>query len=193
MRSAAKIGEIALLIERNHAVLGKVFDELNFIRLFVLFHQSDCLFSRKLESFDCEIGFDYLLHFFLDFGKIVYRDRRFEIYIIIKSRVDRRTDRKRTCGVNRFDCLRENVRTGVTINIESFGILGSYDNDFRILFDGIRKIDELTVNLARYRVSSKPFAYRGSNARNGCRPREFENFSVCKSDFHFVSPLPYSA
>ena len=41
MRSAAKVGEIALLIKRNYAILGKVLYKLN--SAYRLFYDSDTL------------------------------------------------------------------------------------------------------------------------------------------------------
>ena len=45
MRTAAKVGEIALLIERNYAILGKLLYKLNFIRFLVFFHKGDGVLS----------------------------------------------------------------------------------------------------------------------------------------------------
>ena len=122
---------------------------MNFIRFFVFFHKGGGVLSRKFESLDGKIGFDDLFHLLFDLRKVVHRYRRFEIYIIIESRVDRRTDRERAGRVYRLDCLRENVRAGVAINIERLGVLGGDDNHFRVVIERVRKVNEFSVYFSR--------------------------------------------
>ena len=106
VRSAAKVGKIALLIERNNRAFGQIMNELHLVRFFIFFHELDGVLAGKFKPFKRQVGFDYFRHFLFYFGKVVNSDGRFKIYIVIKTVFDSRAYCERASRINGFYRLR---------------------------------------------------------------------------------------
>ena len=118
MRPAAKIGKIALFIERDLLAFGQVFDERDLILFRILRHQFDGVRTGQREPLDGQIALDDLFHFRLDLGKVLRGNRRFEVDIVIEPVVDGRADSEFARGEDRLYRLREHVRGGVAVDVE---------------------------------------------------------------------------
>ena len=102
VRSLAKVHEISLLVEGDFFAFGKIFDELHFVIFLEALHIFNGFFARQRESFDGEIALDDALHFHFYLLKIVHRDGRGEVYVVIKAVVDYGPDGKFAGRINGF-------------------------------------------------------------------------------------------
>ena len=127
MRSPAKVGKRALLIEGNYRVFGQIVYQLDFIFFLILFHKLQRFGTGKLEPFDRSVRFDNFKHFDFDFSKIVLRNGGIEIDIVIKTVFNYGAYGKATSGINVFNSLRKYVRTGMAVNVQPFFIFKRYD------------------------------------------------------------------
>ena len=63
MGSGAEVGKIALLVEGNHGVLGKVVDQLHFVRLGLVLHELDCFGTGQFKAFQLQLFLADFAHF----------------------------------------------------------------------------------------------------------------------------------
>ncbi len=118
MRTAAKVGEGALLVKGYDGVLGQVVYKLCLVAFLVLLHKLQGLRAGKFEALYRSFCLYDFVHFAFDFGKIVLRYRRVEIYIVIKAVIDYGTYCKLAGRVNIFDCLSKHMRAGMTVDFK---------------------------------------------------------------------------
>ena len=178
MRSPAKIHKITLLVEGYHAAFRKIVYEFRFIRFGKIFENFKRFGLIVNKSFYRKIALYYLLHFLFDLGKVFFRYRRFEFYVVVKPVFYRRTYRKLTGGKNVFNRLRKNVRTGVAINVQPFLVFKGDDLKSAIPVQNVRKIHESPVHLAAHGVAVQPFRYRFRDATDRRIVFDFHNGTV---------------
>ena len=92
VRSAAEVGECALLIEADLLALGKVLNEFDLVRLMILAHERDRLLAGEREAADGQVALDDLAHLRLDLLEVLHRDGRLEVDVIVVAVVDDGTD-----------------------------------------------------------------------------------------------------
>ena len=115
MRPCAEICEIALLIERNNSVIGKITNQLHLIGLVLLFHEFNRFFPGQFKAFQRNILLCNLFHFLFQSGQILIGKTVLQIKIIIKSVINRRADGQLSFGKQMFYRLCQNVRSRMPI------------------------------------------------------------------------------
>ena len=122
MRTCAKIREFALRVEGDHGVLGQIPDQLDLVRLVLLFHQADRFLAGKLRALDFEVFLADLLHLRLNGVEVFLREGGRRIEVVVETLFDRRTDGKLRLGVQALDRLRHHVRAAVPVGFAVFRI-----------------------------------------------------------------------
>ena len=157
VRPAAEVDERALLVEGDLLPLGQVVDELHFIVFAEAAHEGDRLAARQREALDGEVALDDLLHLRLDLGKVLHRDGRLEVDVVVEPVVDDGADRKLRSRENVLDRLRKDMRAGVAVDVQPFLVFERDDLETVPLFERRRKIDELPVDLGGDGGTGEPF------------------------------------
>ena len=186
MRTCAQVDEIALTIEGDLGVLGQIVDQLDLVGLVVALHQLDRLFARQHESLELVVRLDDLRHLALDHLQLFERDGRRKVEIVIKSLVDRRSDRKFDRRMHALHRLRENVRAGVTIDAPALGVFECQDLQRAVLFGHIAQLDDIAVDDRAERRTRQPFRNARRDLRYALTFRALERASVLQSDFDHI-------
>ena len=167
MRACAKIGKLTLLVEADLFAFRKILDQFNFVRLLFLFHERQCLFSRKSETLQRKCLFDDLFHLSFDLFEIFCSDRGLKIDVVVKTICDRRTDCQLCARIQSLDRLGHNMACGVTKCCKSCFILCSQDIQLAVLVDNGTQIFGLAVYLAGTCNTCQSFADVTGNVNNG--------------------------
>ena len=119
MRAHAHVDVLALLIEGDAGVLGKVADVLDLVLLAALLHEGDGLLARELEDRELEVLLHDLLHLSLDGREVLLRDLLAlgEVDVVVEAVVGGRTVGKVGLGVQALHGLRHDVGGAVTDNV----------------------------------------------------------------------------
>ena len=120
VRAHAHVHVLALLVERDARVLGKVADVLDLVLLAALLHVLDGLRARELVRLELEVLLADLAHLVLDGREVVLRDLRAlgELDVVVEAVVRGGAVREVRLGVQALDCLRHDVRRGVAKDVE---------------------------------------------------------------------------
>ena len=188
VRTRAKVNVVALFVKTDFFAFGQFFDKLDFVNLALIFHKFKRVLSRKNKAGYGQVCLDNLVHFRLDFVKVVLSDGRFEIEVVIKTVFDGRTDCKFYRGINVFYRLCENVRRGMTINFFAFVVGKSQHFERAVVFDDGGQVFQCAVNFHGDRVSCKTFADFLCGVKESYAVFNFQNTSVFQSKFcHIVT------
>ena len=190
VRTAAKVGKIALFIEGNRFSFGQIFDKFHLIFFVVTLHEFERFFPRKNKTFDGKIALDDLLHLRFDFCEVFLCNGRDEIDVVIESVLDDGTYRELAGGINGFERLCQNVRTSMTIDVQSFLVFKRHDFQRIPLFENVRKVYRLPVHLCAYRVSRQSLGNRRGGLHTGGAVFKLHAFAVFENDVHKLIP-PY--
>ena len=158
MRPCAQVGKIALFIEGYLFACGQVFDERDLIFFGKFGHQLDRIVPRQSEPLDGQIALDDLFHFRFYFGKVVLRDGRLKIDVVIKAVLDGRPDGELAGRIDRFYRLREDVRRRVAVYVEPLFIFQGDDLDLRVVFHDVCEVCQMPVHLGGDGCAGKTFA-----------------------------------
>ena len=188
VRPAAEVDERTLLVEGDLLPFGQVVDELHFIVFAEAAHEGDRLVPRQRKALDGKIALDDLLHLRLDLGKIVHRDGRLEVDVIVEPVVDDGPDGELAGRINALDGLRQNVRAGVTVDVQAVLVLERNDLKAVSLFEGRRKIDKLPVHLGGNGSPCEPFRDRSCGSSAVRALRNFQRIPVFENDLHIKPP-----
>ena len=118
MGANAHVDVVALLVERDAGVLGKVADVLDLVLLATLLHELDGLGARKLEHGELEVLLADLLHLGLDGGQVVLADLLVaKVDVVVEALLGGRAVGEVRLGVQALDGLGQNVGRGVTDDV----------------------------------------------------------------------------
>ena len=109
MRARAQIGKLALCVKAYILALGNILCKLRLVRLVLFLKELNRFVSALVAALKIYILFYNLLHFRLDFRKILGREFGFYVKIIVKSVVNSGADCELCVGVKPFYRLRHNV------------------------------------------------------------------------------------
>src|SRR2546423_13296829 len=128
MRSGAKIGKIAVAIERDLLVRRNVFDDVEFefggLRPVIkgtkgtTVCQIQGLISGNLQSLEEMVRLDFLFHLCLDLLEIVWRNAVRQFDVVIKAILDWRTCRELRLRPDAQDRGREDMSSGMTQSLQ---------------------------------------------------------------------------
>ena len=119
MRAHAHVDVLALLVEGDAGVLGKVADVLDLVLLAALLHEGDGLGARKLEDGELEVLLHDLLHLRLDGREVLLGDLLAlgEVDVIVEAVVGGGAVGEVGLGVQALDSLRHDVGGAVTDDV----------------------------------------------------------------------------
>ena len=136
VRACAEVGELALTVEADHCIVGKLLDKLNLIRLILFGHKGDSLGARKLKTLDLKVFAHDLLHLVFDILKNILRKGDVAVKIVIVAVVDGRSNGELGFGIKALYCLRENVGCSVAVNTLALVVGKGVKNDVIAVGDG---------------------------------------------------------
>ena len=104
MRTAAKVGERAIGVERNRAVL-QCLDQLNFVLVALLGECTQRLSLSYLGAYDSLLRASQLQHLLLDTRQVALGDGHGAIDIVVETALDSGTDTELNTGVQCLQSL----------------------------------------------------------------------------------------
>ena len=144
----AHIGIFLVVIKTDGLAGRNPADKLLLVRLVALLKRLHRLLGRDVLAYHVVFRFNQGLHAGFDSRQIIRGHRLAEVDIVVKAVIDDRTDSHFGLGVELLDGMPNQVRTGVTNNLETFGIACGDNRDFRITLNEIGGIHQFTVDLA---------------------------------------------
>ena len=133
VRAGAEVGELALGVEGNVRVFGKIVDQLDLIRLVLFLHIFDGFLARQLEALELQLFLADLAHLGLDGVEIFLREVERSVEVIIEAVVDGRADGQLDLRPQALDGLRHDVGTGVPVR---FAVLRVFKREFIVFGHG---------------------------------------------------------
>ena len=182
VRTAAQVGEVALTVKRNDFAGGNFADDFSLVVFADALEVVDGFVARQRVALDRNVLLHEFLHAGFDFFKIFGREGALKLEVIVKAIFDGRSDRYFGRRIELLDSLRHQVRGRVADQCERFGILRRDDGNLGILFDKVREIDELVVDLAGQSGLGKARTDRCGNIAHRKRCFVLANGTVGQSD-----------
>ena len=115
MRAGAQVGEVALFIEGDDGVLGKVVNELHLVGLAALLHKLDGLGAGQLKALQLELFLADFAHLGLQLGELGLGEGLGGVEIIVEAVFNGGADGELDLGMQPLHGLGQNVRTGVPV------------------------------------------------------------------------------
>ena len=122
MGAGAQVGELALGVEGDGGVGGKVVDELHLIGLLLLLHKLHSLRPGQLKPLQLQLLLADLAHLALDLLHDLRREGEGRVHIIVESLVDGGADGQLHLGIEALDGLGQHVGAGMPVGMAVFGI-----------------------------------------------------------------------
>ena len=188
MRSGTQLHKVTLPVEGNRIVLGQILDQFNLIRLFAVPHQLQRFLARKREILQCISLFDDLFHLLLDVVEILPGERR-NIEVIVKTRVDGRSDRQFCFRIQVLHRLSQHMRTGVPIRFFAFLVVKGEDAQLDIPVDHRPEITDCTVYFGDAGHPGQPLADIPCDVDHRHRLCIFLSASVFQRNDHGLPPI----
>ena len=123
MGPGAEVGEVALLIEGDHRVLGEVVDQLHLVGLVHLLHQLQRLRPGQFKALQLLLGLADPAHFRLDGLEVIGGKDVLTVHVVVEPVVDGGADGKLCARVQVLNGLRHDVAAGVVVGVAVFGVL----------------------------------------------------------------------
>ena len=123
MRTAAEVGELAGLVDRNFLVgLGELLDEVALHEVAFGLEALEALGARQEFARVGQVGFDELLHLLLDGGEVVGRERLLAVEVVEESVLGGGAVAELGLGKELEDGGSHEMRGGVAEDFKGFGI-----------------------------------------------------------------------
>ena len=124
MRTCAEVCEIVLLIECYvFTFVGVLLCKLYLVGLVHFLKLFNGIFGRKLKAFKLNTRLNNLLHFSLDFFKVIGRKRLFYVKVVVKSVVNCRSDCALCIRIKSFYSLCKHVGSCVPESLFALGVV----------------------------------------------------------------------
>ena len=187
MGTCAKVNKLALAVEADNSVFGKLLDELNLVGLVLFCHKCDSLCAGELKTLDAQVFAHDLLHFGFDILEDILGEGDLAVEVIVVAVVYCRTDGKLGLGVESLNSLSEDVGCGMAVNLLALFIGEGEKFDLVAFLDGSGHCRNNAVYLCGDVLA-------GNNAcrRSGFKNRGCVFYRIIDSiDFyvHFISPI----
>ena len=148
MRSAAEVGELAGLVDRDFLVgRGELLDEVTLHEVAFRLEALQPLRARQKLARVRQVLLHQFLHLLLDGFEVLGRERLLAIEVVEEAAVGRRTVTEFGLGKKLQYCSGHQVRRGVAINFQRFGIAIGEHAQLDVLLQRTREIDQLRVVL----------------------------------------------
>ena len=188
VRAGAKVGEIALLVERDGFTLAHVLlAQLHLVRLIHFFQLCHSLFRRQIELFQLFVCLDDLLHLGLDLGQFLLAERVFYVKVVVETAVDCRADGQLCLRIQVLDCLRQHVRSGVPECFLTFFAVEGHDFKGAVVVDDRAQVTDLAVQLHAACSLVQTHANALDNFCRSCRSFQLPDAAVFQCQFDHTS------
>ncbi len=151
VRAAAKVGELALGVERNGLVRRDRRDDLGLVVLAQRLEIRNRVVARHQLARHRLVLFRELRHLAFDGDQVFGRERALEREIVVEAVLDHRSDRHLRVGEELLHRIGEQMRRRMADDVEAFGVLVGDNRHRGIAIDDLGGVDELAVDLRRER------------------------------------------
>ena len=182
VRSAAQIREVSLTVKRNNFSCRNFADNFSLVVLADALEICNGFIARQRIALERNVLFHKFLHSSFDLFEIFGREGALKLEVVVKAIFNGRSDRHFSRRVKLLDSLSHQVRSRVTNQLKSFGVLCRDDGNVGIRLNNVRQIDELVVNLAGKSSLGKAGTDRCSNVTHRERSFVLANGTVGQSD-----------
>ncbi len=147
VRAATQIDEIGLSVQRNRLLARDVGDDLRLVVLAQLAEKGDGFIARHDRTLHRNIPVRQFLHPRLNPLQIFRREGPLEGKVVIKAVFDYRADGDLGARIQLFDRVRQQMRAGMTEDLQAFRTALGDDGEIRVPVDEVRGIHQPVVHL----------------------------------------------
>ena len=159
MRPAAEIDKLAGAVDRNLFIgLGELLDEVALHEVAFFFELRQPLVARQKLARVRDILLHQFLHLLLDFFQILRSEGRGPIEIVEESALGSRAVAQLGLRKKFQHRRRQQVRGGMTVNFQCFGIFVGQKTQVGIFLKRTGKVDEVTVGFGHESRIRQPLA-----------------------------------
>ena len=158
MRAPAQVGKVPLRIQRNVLISRNGLNELCLVVLSLSLKKIDRFRALPHLTFNLQVPFTDLCHPLFNRRKIFCRERSLVREIVIKAILNYRPNGDLRFGKQFLDRMCQQVRAGMSNDLQPFRILFGNDRQIAVCVDAVRHIHELAINLAGQRCTHQPRA-----------------------------------
>ena len=153
MRTAAQVGECAVGVERNRAVL-EVGDELDLVLVALLGEGLEGLGFRDLAPYERLLVAGELLHLLLDARQVGLGDGGRRVYVVVEAVFDGGADTELDARIERLERFGQQVRRGVPEGVLALFVVPFVEFDGGILLNRAHHVHRCAVHCGSERVGS---------------------------------------
>ncbi len=153
MRTAAQVGEAAVGIERDGAVL-QIGDQFDLVGVVLLGEGLQRVGLRDLRADQRLLLAGELRHFVFDSGEIGLGDGHRRIHVVVEAVLDGGADAELDARIERFERFGQQVRRGVPEGVLALGVVPLVEFYGGILLDGAGHVNGCAVYRSRQAVGS---------------------------------------
>ena len=183
MRTTAEVGECAIGVERNCAVL-QCLDQLNFVLVALLGECTQCLSLSHFGAYDSLLGASQLGHLLLDTRQVALGDGHGAIDVVVETALDRGTDTELDTGIECLQSLCQQVRRGVPECVLTLIIVPFEQLHVAVIIDRQVQVTNLAINLSRQHLLCQTLADALGDLHRRSPFGILTNAAVGESDFH---------
>ena len=149
VRSTAHVDVFFVMVQTRLVIMRNVFVKNRDLIALAALHEG---FTRFVPADflldDVIVRFGELVHTFFERVDIFLSQGMVKVNVVVETIIDNRTDRHFGVWPQLFDGMAQQVRAGVTNDLQTFFIFCGDDGQCRIVFDQIGGIHQLTVDTA---------------------------------------------
>ena len=162
MWAPAQIGKVPLRIQRHVLISRNSFNDLCLVVLSLVLKKIDRFRTLPHLTLNLQVPFTDLCHTLFNRRKVFCRERSLVREVIIKTILNYRPNGDLRFGKQFLDRMCQQVRAGMTNDLQSFRILFGNDRQITVRVDTVRHVHELAIDLAGQRCTHQP-------RTDGCR------------------------
>ncbi len=176
MRPGAQVGKALLLVEGDHAVLGKVVDQLHLVGL--VLDKLQRLGAGKLEPLQFGVLLDDAAHFLFHVLEKLGREGLVHVEVVVKAVVDGRADGQPRLRPQRLHRLRQHMAGGVPQRPAAVGVVKCEDLKLAVLRQRLHQRDEIAVQPRHQRALFYVLGQLFQHVQRACARFDFQCLTV---------------
>ena len=146
MGTPTQIGEFTLGVQRQGLIFRNFPNDFRLVRLALTHEEIDGLIASGNRANDRLGRRREFFHLLFDGGQVVGREGAIIGKVVIKSVFDHRAYGDLGSRVKRLDGLGQQMRRGVTNDVQTFRILAGDNGQSGIVFNDVRGVNQMTVD-----------------------------------------------
>ena len=193
VRATAQVDKVALGVEGKVLIRRDSFQQLDLVLLTLLVEQLNSFVATHQGAGYLVVRFHQLLHLRFDLLQIFRGKRTLVGEVVVEAIFNNRTDSYLCRWEQPLNRHRHQVSTGVTDHFQAILITGGNDCQISIIFNGIRGIHQLTIDLTGQGNFCQASANISSNIKNGNGISKLPLAAIRKGNYRHVVFLSVTA